>query len=64
MLLPWFASSRCTVQFQHIYSHIDQKLHWAAARGKVDKLQATLETLKNELWGPFEAWVKGNEGAN
>jgi len=63
-LLSQFRASGRTVRFQHIYSHIDQKLRLAVAKGDADKLRAKLQVLKGELWGPFEAWVKGNEGAD
>jgi ribonuclease HI len=63
-LLSQFWASRRTVQFQHIYSHIDQKLRLVATKGEADKLCAKLQVLRNELWGLFEAWVKGNEGAD
>lgn len=28
------------------------------------KLHAKLQVLKDELWRPFEPWIKGNEGVD
>jgi ribonuclease HI len=54
------------VHFQHIYSHISRKKSTAAAQGQAEvrALAKKLDFLKNQLWGPFERWVAGNEGAD
>ncbi|ELR20019.1 uncharacterized protein ACA1_113640 [Acanthamoeba castellanii str. Neff] len=36
----------------------------ATALGEAERFQAKLQVLKSELWGPFQPWVEGNEGAD
>lgn len=63
-LVKQLHSSGRSVKFQHIYSHINHKLSMAAALGEAEKFQAKLQVLKDELWGPFQPWMEGNEGAD
>jgi len=63
-LVEQLRSSGRSVRFQHIYSHINSKISAATALGEAEKYQAKLQVLKNELWGPFQPWVEGNEGAH
>jgi hypothetical protein len=54
------------VRFQHIYSHIMCKTTTATAKGhvEVEAFSLKVANLKMQLWGPFDHWVEGNEGAN
>ncbi len=54
------------MRFQHIYSHVSQKTAAAKALGLVEvaRFVHKLANLKNQLWGEFEAWIDGNEGAD
>jgi hypothetical protein len=63
-LITHFKADGRHVKFQHIYSHIEHKRWATKARNEAAKLHTKLQVLKDKLWGPFEPWIKGNEGVD